>query len=82
MREWFEAQLAAGLPAFAGSNITGTLALKPELFNELIARWLAGEIAATASGSHPDLSTVRRAVRSASVRVETGAVLVDFEIRI
>ena len=36
MREWTEAQLAAGLPAFAGSTISGTLAVKQELLNESV----------------------------------------------
>ena len=43
MREWIEAQLAAGLPAFAGSAMSGTVAVKQEALNELIAKWLANK---------------------------------------
>ncbi len=80
MRDWFEAQLAAGLPAFAGSHVSGTLAVKQELLNELLAKWLAdgGPIGAT----RLDVGAAKRAVKSASVRAEAGTLLVDFEISI
>ena len=81
MREWIEAQLAAGLPAFAGSHLAGTVAVKQELLNELIATWLASS-GGGASGPPFDLARARAAVKSASVRGEPGRILVDFEIRI
>jgi hypothetical protein len=80
MREWFEAQLAAGFPAFAGSRVSGTLSVKQELLNELIAKWLAG--ADAVDSSRLELNAAKRAIKSANVRAEAGTVLVDFEIRI
>jgi hypothetical protein len=85
MREWFDAQLAAGLPAFAGSRLSGTLSVKQELLNELIARWLAAPMSSGAGpggGSPLDLIRARAALKSASVRGAPGRILVDFEIRL
>ena len=82
MREWIEAQLAAGLPAFAGSTITGTIAVKQEVLNELIARWLASDSSITAGSAPFDLKMVRAAVKDARIRGEAGRILVDFDVRI
>ena len=82
MREWIEAQLAAGLPAFAGSALSGTVAVKQEALNELIANWLATDsVAKTASASF-DLTRARAAVKQARIRGEAGTILLDFDIRI
>ena len=84
MREWFEAQLAAGLPALSGSHLSGTLAVKQEMVNELIAQWLASESAPGGTGASPalDLGKARAAIKSAAVRGEPGRILVDFDIQI
>ena len=83
MDEWIQAQLAAGLPALRGSVITGTVALNQELLNELVAKWLAatGEPTSTRSGA-ADLRQLRPFLKQASIRAETGTVLVDFQISI
>ena len=80
MREWIEAQLGSGLPAFAGTSIAGTVALKQELLNDLLARWLAEAQTPGATPASPDFSQSIRVIKSAAVRAETGTVLVDFEI--
>ncbi len=86
MREWFEAQLAAGLPALAGSQVTGTLAVTQELVNEFIATWLASPAVPTAapSGARPtlDLNRFRSAVKNVAVRGEPGRILVDFDVKL
>jgi hypothetical protein len=82
MREWIEAQLAAGLPAFAGSAISGTVAVKQEALNELIAKWLANNIPSSSGGAKFDLSLARAAIKQATIRAETGTILLDFDIRI
>jgi hypothetical protein len=82
MREWIEAQLAAGLPAFAGSAISGTLAVKQELINELLAAWLADAAKRGGSAKPPDLGKSAGVIKAASVRAEPGTVLVDFKIAI
>ena len=82
MREWFEKQVAAGLPALAGSRLSGTLAVAPALLNELISAWLTN---AAPSGPRPprvDVGVLRGAVKSLSVRAEPDRILVDVEIRL
>jgi hypothetical protein len=79
MEEWLAAQLAAGLPAFTGSQISGTVAVTPEVFNELIAKWLTGEsLPPQTSALAPTL--MRKAIKSARVRAEHDRIFVDVEI--
>jgi hypothetical protein len=82
MREWIEAQLAAGLPAFAGSTVSGTLAVKQEVLNELIAKWLANETPLNGRAAGFDVGKARAAVKHARIRGETGTILLDFDIRL
>ena len=79
MQDWIAAQLAAGLPAFAGSRLSGTVAVTPEVINEFIARWLAGSTAPTAPAA-VDPVLARTAVKSARVRAEQNRILIDIEI--
>jgi len=83
MDEWLQAQLSAGLPAFRGSAISGTIAVNQELLNELLANWLAAQ---SGSGSpRPEGLDVNRLVpflKEAAIRVEQGTLLVDFEISV
>jgi hypothetical protein len=79
MRDWIAAQLAAGLPAFAGSKLSGTLVVKQEAVNELIAKWLAAD-SAPSEAPRVDLRVLRTAIKSATVRAETGKLLIDIEI--
>ena len=81
MREWIERQLAAGLPAFGGSSVTGTLALKQELLNELVTEWLT---ATTTGGTTPpvDIERLKPLVKRLAVRAEPGTVLVDFTVAV
>jgi hypothetical protein len=82
MREWIEAQLAAGLPAFTGSTVSGTMAVKQELLNELLTKWLANDTAPGGGAARFDFSKVRSAVKHARIRGEAGTILLDFDIRI
>jgi hypothetical protein len=83
MDEWVHAQLAAGLPGLRGSAISGTLAMKQELINELLAQWLAAKAQSAGTSSRaPDLSQLLPFLKQAAVRAEAGAVLVDFQISI
>ena len=81
MNDWLKRQLADGLPAFAGSSVTGTLVLKQEVVNELLAELLVNAAGSSAvrvpSG---DLSVLGPFVKSVSVRAETGVVMVDFRV--
>ena len=82
MREWLEAQLAAGLPALAGSSVSGTLAVKQDLVNELLATWLKDAATPTPPTAAPDMKAAARFVRRASVRAENGTLSIDFAIEI
>jgi hypothetical protein len=82
MREWFEAQLAAGLPAFAGSAISGTVAIKQELINELLAKWLIDNARSSDAKPTLDFGKTAGVVKQAAVRAETGTLLIDFEIAV
>lgn len=79
MREWMDAQLAAGLPALAGSSVSGTLALRPELLNELLGRWLTE---APTTGAPLEIDRVKPLIKRAHVRIEGAAVLVDFTLAV
>ena len=80
MREWFESQLAAGLPALAGTTMSGTLALREELLNELLDKFLAQARAGAPPKPPVELGRSVDVLKSARVRAETGRVLIDFEI--
>jgi hypothetical protein len=83
MHEWVQAQLAAGLPAFRGSAISGTVALNQELLNELLAQWLAAKAqGANGSAGGFDLSHLLPFLEQARVSAEAGTVLVDFQISV
>jgi hypothetical protein len=81
MDERVHAQLAAGLPAFRGTAISGTLAVKQELINELLAQWLEARSAGP-SARAPDFNQLLPFLKQAAVRAEAGAVHVDFQISI
>lgn len=82
MDEWLQAQLAAGLPAFRGSTVSGTLALNQDLLNELLANWLASQTSEARGGSPAafDVNRLLPMLKQASIRVEPGTVLVDFQV--
>ncbi len=79
MQDWIAAQLAAGLPAFAGSKLSGTLAVKEEVVNELLAKWLAAD-SAPSEGPRIDPRVLRAAIKSATVRADSGRLLIDIDI--
>jgi hypothetical protein len=80
MREWLQAQLENGFPAFAGSAVKGTLAIEQGAANDLLARWLTE---ATQPETERPASTVRstlRLIKVLKIRAEPGTILLDFEI--
>jgi hypothetical protein len=78
MEEWVKEQLARGFADFEGTTLTGTIPVKTELLNQLIARFLAQEGRAPSPAA--DLRQVVRFVRSATVAAEPGVVILHFEI--
>ena len=82
MRDWLDAQLSAGFPALSGSSATGTLALHQDAVNELLARWLRDAPVSSDGGSGVDPGLLRRFVKTASIRAESGRLLIDFTVAI
>lgn len=81
MRDWIQNQLNAGLPAFEGTSISGTVAVTQELMNELLSAWLA-EASTGARTRGLDVGPALRCVKEATVRAETGRLLVDFRLAV
>ena len=82
MREWIQAQLGAGLPAFKGTTISGTLAVKEELLNEMLAQWLTMKQVPRSAPPALDASSSLRVIKRAAIRAEAGKILVDFDVAI
>jgi hypothetical protein len=82
MDEWIQAQLAAGLPAFAGTAISGTVVINQELINELLARWVAGQGSAGGSTGGVDLRAATRHLKQVALRAETGRLALDFRVEV
>jgi hypothetical protein len=80
MDEWMRAQLAAGLPAFRGSAIAGTLAVNQELLNKLLTQWLAA--GGSAPVGAPDVRQLLPFLKRAALRAEEGRLLVDFQVAV
>jgi hypothetical protein len=83
MHEWLKNQIASGLPAFAGSAVSGTLVIKQELINEMLADLLlnrtGGSPAANLGG---ELRAFTRFVKAVSVRAADGTLMIDFKIAV
>ena len=77
-------QIENGFPAFAGTKLSGTVAVEQSLLNDLLQEWLT----ATAQPKSPaptsgvDLTSLRKLVKEASVRADQGVVMVDFKIAV
>ena len=90
LQEWVRAQLAAGLPALAGTRVSGRVPIQVDLLNDLIAGALSelarprdpANSAARGSALPMDLPTLIRHVRRLRVDAAPGTVTLDFEIGI
>jgi hypothetical protein len=82
MQEWLTAQMANGFSALQGTALTGSVPVKEELINELIAAFLAntGEPSKAELPVDPRLFT--SFIRKATVQAQPGIVTLHFEIRI
>jgi hypothetical protein len=83
MQEWLTAQMASGFSAFQGAALTGTIPVKEELINELIAGFLAqaGEQDATAPPAI-DVRALASFIRQVTIHAEPGVVTLHFDVRI
>ena len=84
MQDWINKQLASGLPALAGTTVSGTVAIKQELINELLSDWLGKDMRspATPSSATVDLNALTKLVKHAEVRAEPGVVMLDFKVAV
>jgi hypothetical protein len=82
MQDWLKTQLANGLPAFAGSSLTGTLSVRQELATELLTELLRDTGTAPRATGSADLSLVAKLVKTIAVRAEDGTVMIDFKISV
>ena len=86
LQDWLRTQLANGLPALAGTRVSGTVPVQVELLNELIAGALADAARPRAAGApgQPglpvDVPTLARLVKRLRVAAAPGTVTLDFEI--
>jgi hypothetical protein len=60
--------------------VSGTLVVRQDLLNELIAKWLQNQ--ALANAPPVDANRLKTFVKSATVRAEPGTVLLDFDVRL
>jgi hypothetical protein len=84
MQEWLTAQMASRFSAFEGAALTGSIPVKEELINELIAGFLAqaGQQPEATAAPAVDVRTLVSFVRQATIRAEPGVVTLHFEVRI
>src|SRR5687768_626267 len=82
MQDWLKTQLASGLPAFAGSSLSGTLAVRQELATELLTELLRDSTTPPRPGGTGDFAVVAKLVKTIAVRAEAGTVMIDFKIAV
>jgi len=82
MREWLMAQLDAGLPAFQGSMVEGTLAVNETALNELLAQWRAQPRERTPSPAPFDAGALLDKVSNVAIRLEPSRMLIDFTLKV
>jgi hypothetical protein len=81
MQDWFITQLAGGFPALSGARLSGSIPVKEELLNDLIARAL-GDPAEAPSGTAFDWRRIAPFIRKATVRAEAGVVTLHIDLSI
>lgn len=82
MQDWLVAQLAAGLPAFQGSIVEGTLAVDQALLNQLLAAVLTQTKREVSGPPAVDHQVLLSKVSAASIRLEAGRLLIDFKAQV
>jgi hypothetical protein len=88
MRELLERHLAAGLDEFKGLHITGSIPVRQEIINEVLAELVQhGTAARPTDGRTVDapafgVSDALRLVTRAEVKAHAGSITVEFELRV
>jgi hypothetical protein len=82
MQDWLTMQLAHGLPAFAGSSLSGTLSVRQELATAVLNELLREPGSAPKASTGSDFAGLVKFVKEIAVRADAGAVMIDFKISI
>lgn len=91
MQNLINKHISNGFAEFEGLNITGSIPVKQELINELIAEISQNGIRSTPqsqpnSSSSPkpdiDINDLFRLIKRAEVRIYEGRIILDFEISV
>jgi hypothetical protein len=82
MQDWLKTQLADGLPAFAGSSLSGTLSVRQELATVLLNDLLREPGAGPRANTGNDFAGLVKFVKEVGVRADAGAVMIDFKISV
>lgn len=82
MQEWLRAQLADGFADFKGASLTGSIPVKEELINNLIARFLTQPGDGGSSGAAFDARRLAGFVKKATIHAEGGVVTLEIDVRI
>lgn len=87
MHEWLRTHVANRFAAFSGLAVSGTVPIREELLNELLADFLSADASSLAASGPPaggltsaDVQGLKALVRRVTIRAESGVVRVDFEI--
>jgi hypothetical protein len=84
MKELIEKALAGGLKELAGLELNGTIPIRQELINEVIAETLESGVPEIKKVERPvvDVNTLLPHVKKAEVSAENGKLTLHFEIKI
>jgi hypothetical protein len=82
MPEWLTAQIAAGFPALKGAALSGSIPIKEELINDLIADFLARPPAAPGPPGGFDPRVLLPLVKRATVHADQGVVTLNVEVQV
>lgn len=82
MPEWLTAQIAAGFPAFKGAAVSGSIPIKEELINGLIADYLARPGDAAMPKGDLDPRALLPLIKRASIHAEPGVIALQFELKV
>jgi len=82
MQDWLRAQVENGFAAFQGASLSGSIPVKEELINELIAGVLAQAGRPAASTPPFDPRLIVPFIRKATVHADAGVVTLHVDLAI
>jgi hypothetical protein len=82
MEDWLRAQLANGFAAFQGASLSGSIPVKEELINQLIAGFLKQARVPPATEPAFDPRLVVPFVKKATIHADAGVVTLHLDLAI